>query len=186
MRLAGLYTATRGPHFFWLEKTRSAGASDGVQAMPQRGSSASLVNMVHYEDAAAATIAAAKATGSFVYLPFSLMRPNGKVSGTVAQSCAEVSSLPVTTSLSQERRSVGLLWLPGCTRGAPCQRYDPVCFGGMFRSLLTDCPFCIILATVQFCGSIDQQGVRQLAHSEAAGLGASPHLISRIHAPPGR
>lgn len=124
VRLAGLYTATRGPHSFWLEKTRSAGASDGVQAMQQRGSSASLVNMVHYEDAAAATIAAAKATGSFVYLPFCLMRPNGKISHTVAQSCAEVSSWPVTTSLSQERRSVGLLWLPGCTRGAPCQRYD--------------------------------------------------------------
>jgi len=67
VRLAGLYTATRGPHSFWLEKTRGAGASDGAQTVQQRGSSASLVNMVHYEDAATATIAAMKARGSFVY-----------------------------------------------------------------------------------------------------------------------
>jgi hypothetical protein len=46
IRLAGLYTETRGPHTFWLKNGTVTSNADG------------LVNMLHYEDAATAAIAA--------------------------------------------------------------------------------------------------------------------------------
>eukprot|EP01041_Mallomonas_annulata_P011016 gene11017-23014_t len=46
LRLAGLYTSSRGPHTMWLRNGTIDGNADGV------------VNMLHYEDAAHAAIAA--------------------------------------------------------------------------------------------------------------------------------
>lgn len=48
MRLAGLYTPTRGPHSYWLRNGTVDSNADGV------------VNMLHYEDAASVIIAAIK------------------------------------------------------------------------------------------------------------------------------
>lgn len=47
IRLAGLYTETRGPHTFWLRNGTVDANADG------------LINMLHYADAAGASIAAA-------------------------------------------------------------------------------------------------------------------------------
>lgn len=55
LRLAGLYTASRGPHTFWLKKAEAGEKIDT--------NSNGLVNMLHYEDAARACIAALLATG---------------------------------------------------------------------------------------------------------------------------
>lgn len=46
LRLAGLYTQTRGPHTFWLSKGEVGATEEG------------LINLLHYEDAARATMAA--------------------------------------------------------------------------------------------------------------------------------
>jgi nucleoside-diphosphate-sugar epimerase len=46
LRLAGLYTLDRGAHNFWLGKETVAGRSDGI------------VNLLHYDDAAGAVVAA--------------------------------------------------------------------------------------------------------------------------------
>jgi len=46
VRLAGLYSTSRGPHTYWLKAGAVDGAADGV------------LNMLHYEDAAAAAVAA--------------------------------------------------------------------------------------------------------------------------------
>lgn len=56
LRLAGLYTATRGPHAYWLHKTRDA-VTAGAPAPVMPGAADALVNMLHYEDAAGAVIA---------------------------------------------------------------------------------------------------------------------------------
>ncbi|GAB5030798.1 rossmann-fold nad binding domain-containing protein [Nannochloropsis oceanica] len=45
MRLAGLYTQTRGPHTFWLSKGEVGATEQGI------------INLLHYEDAARATMA---------------------------------------------------------------------------------------------------------------------------------
>lgn len=45
MRLAGLYTQTRGPHTFWLTKGEVGATEEGI------------INLLHYEDAARATMA---------------------------------------------------------------------------------------------------------------------------------
>jgi len=45
MRLAGLYTQTRGPHTFWLAKGEVGATEEGI------------INLLHYEDAARATMA---------------------------------------------------------------------------------------------------------------------------------
>ena len=50
IRLAGLYNLNRGPHNFWL--TSDKGVSGGPNG---------LINMLHYDDAAAACLAALKA-----------------------------------------------------------------------------------------------------------------------------
>lgn len=47
VRLAGLYTADRGPHSFWLRSPKVDGSADGI------------INLVHYEDAASAVLGAA-------------------------------------------------------------------------------------------------------------------------------
>jgi len=46
VRLAGLYTETRGPHTFWMKNGTVDAAADG------------LINMLHYSDAASVSIAA--------------------------------------------------------------------------------------------------------------------------------
>ena len=46
LRLAGLYDETRGPHTYWLKNGTVQGSGDIY------------INMLHYEDAAAAAIAA--------------------------------------------------------------------------------------------------------------------------------
>ena len=57
VRLAGLYTADRGPHTFWLKNGTVDSNADG------------LVNMLHYEDAASAAVAALlRGVASTVYL----------------------------------------------------------------------------------------------------------------------
>ena len=57
VRLAGLYTADRGPHTFWLKNGTVDSNADG------------LVNMLHYEDAASAAVAALlRGVESTVYL----------------------------------------------------------------------------------------------------------------------
>lgn len=141
MRLAGLYTATRGPHSFWLEKTRGAGAASGAQNT-QRGSSASVVNMLHHEDAAAAAIAAMKATGTHPFKHHQscirwhrqhhrLITLSSHSSLTCPvftswpnpQTSAAECSWPATTSQSPERRSAGLHWLRDFSRDAVCQWY---------------------------------------------------------------
>jgi len=48
LRLAGLYNEMRGPHTYWLKAGEVSSNADGI------------VNMLHYEDAAAAAIAAIK------------------------------------------------------------------------------------------------------------------------------
>lgn len=53
MRLAGLYTESRGAHTFWLRKAK--------QGLPIESNPDGLVNLLHYEDAAAATVALARA-----------------------------------------------------------------------------------------------------------------------------
>lgn len=50
LRLAGLYTLERGAHNYWLEK------GDGVI----KGSKDGVINLLHYDDAAGACIAALK------------------------------------------------------------------------------------------------------------------------------
>eukprot|EP01031_Cornospumella_fuschlensis_P030410 gene30410-36741_t len=45
LRLAGLYSAQRGPHTFWLKRAAEGRAVDG--------SARGFVNLIHYEDAAA-------------------------------------------------------------------------------------------------------------------------------------
>ena len=57
VRLAGLYTADRGPHTFWLKNGTVDSNADG------------LVNMLHYEDAASAAVATLlRGVESTVYL----------------------------------------------------------------------------------------------------------------------
>lgn len=46
IRLAGLYDAKRGPHTYWLRNGTVQGAADVY------------INMLHYEDAAGAAVAA--------------------------------------------------------------------------------------------------------------------------------
>lgn len=46
LRLAGLYDERRGPHTFWLKNGTVQGSSDGF------------INLLHYDDAAEASIAA--------------------------------------------------------------------------------------------------------------------------------
>lgn len=54
IRLAGLYTTTRGPHAYWLHRARDAkSAVDATIA----GAADALVNLLHYEDAASAVLA---------------------------------------------------------------------------------------------------------------------------------
>ncbi|KAJ1409776.1 hypothetical protein B484DRAFT_336557 [Ochromonadaceae sp. CCMP2298] len=55
IRLAGLYTKDRGPHTFWMKKS---GRGETIDSNAD-----GLVNMLHYEDAAAATLAVALSTG---------------------------------------------------------------------------------------------------------------------------
>ena len=50
LRLAGLYNLQRGPHNFWLTTDK-----------PVSGASNGLINLLHYDDAAAACLAALKA-----------------------------------------------------------------------------------------------------------------------------
>jgi len=52
LRLAGLYTLDRGAHNYWLEK------GDGTV----KGPSKDIINLLHYDDAAGACVAALKAT----------------------------------------------------------------------------------------------------------------------------
>ena len=52
LRLSGLYDIHRGPHEYWLRRAR--------QGIPVESSGASLLNMLHYEDAASATVKAIK------------------------------------------------------------------------------------------------------------------------------
>ena len=56
VRLAGLYTESRGPHSYWMRKSIANETIDG--------SANGLINMLHYEDAAGAIIAAMLATGN--------------------------------------------------------------------------------------------------------------------------
>lgn len=49
IRLAGLYTISRGPHEYWLRRVARGG---GVI----QGSGDSMINLLHYEDAASAVI----------------------------------------------------------------------------------------------------------------------------------
>lgn len=63
IRLAGLYTETRGPHAYWLHKSRDAVMANlSVSVLP--GSALDLVNMLHYDDAAGAVIAFLQKTGA--------------------------------------------------------------------------------------------------------------------------
>eukprot|EP01035_Chromulina_nebulosa_P017849 gene17849-23462_t len=48
VRLAGLYTSTRGPHSYWLTIDKVDGAADG------------LINLIHYEDAASIVLLASQ------------------------------------------------------------------------------------------------------------------------------
>ncbi len=63
IRLAGLYTESRGPHAYWLYKSRDAAlANSSIPVLP--GSALALVNLLHYEDAAGAVIALLQSTGT--------------------------------------------------------------------------------------------------------------------------
>lgn len=63
IRLAGLYTESRGPHAYWLHKSRDAAlANSPMPVLP--GSALALVNMLHYEDAAGAVMALLQSTGT--------------------------------------------------------------------------------------------------------------------------
>ena len=65
IRLAGLYTKTRGPHSYWLNKAKQgAGTELGVI----QGSGDGQLNMLHYEDAASAVVALAHSTGAYCVL----------------------------------------------------------------------------------------------------------------------
>lgn len=55
IRLAGLYTEQRGPHTYWLKQAKEGKVIDG--------NANGLVNMLHYEDAAKATIALTTSSG---------------------------------------------------------------------------------------------------------------------------
>lgn len=52
LRLAGLYTETRGPHSFWLKKSQQEGEEGEIE-----GAADGKLNMLHYEDAASAACA---------------------------------------------------------------------------------------------------------------------------------
>eukprot|EP01038_Epipyxis_sp_PR26KG_P011506 gene11506-15412_t len=56
VRLAGLYTSTRGPHSYWMRKSIANETIDG--------SANGLINMLHYEDAASAMIATMNTKGT--------------------------------------------------------------------------------------------------------------------------
>lgn len=71
VRLAGLYSEVRGPHSYWLRRARDAAAAGTPQTVIP-GSSAACLNMLHYEDAAAAVLAAVKATGKALRLSLSI------------------------------------------------------------------------------------------------------------------
>ena len=45
LRLSGLYSSTRGPHSYWLKQIQSLPPDEG-----------NIINLIHYEDAAKASI----------------------------------------------------------------------------------------------------------------------------------
>lgn len=53
IRLAGLYTASRGPHAYWLQRAREAAGGVGAAV---NGAGEDVLNMLHYEDAARAVV----------------------------------------------------------------------------------------------------------------------------------
>lgn len=64
IRLAGLYTESRGPHSYWLNKAKEgAGTAEGVI----QGSGDAHLNMLHYEDAASAVVALAQSSGELYF-----------------------------------------------------------------------------------------------------------------------
>jgi nucleoside-diphosphate-sugar epimerase len=65
IRLAGLYTATRGPHAFWLHRSRDLNNS---AAAVIQGAADSVVNLLHYQDAAAVVIALLQRPGTYKLL----------------------------------------------------------------------------------------------------------------------
>lgn len=62
IRLAGLYTTTRGPHSYWLQRAKDL--VDTPAAAIIQGSATDVLNMLHYEDAASAVIALLHSTGN--------------------------------------------------------------------------------------------------------------------------
>jgi len=82
LRLAGLYSATRGPHASWLRKGKVKHAASGV------------VNLLHYDDAAAACVAALR-TATTTALPPILNVGDGRHKPlTRRQICAAALRLP--------------------------------------------------------------------------------------------
>ena len=61
LRLAGLYTATRGPHAYWLQRARDMA---GTAAATRAGAADSVLNLLHYEDAASAILALIRKPGN--------------------------------------------------------------------------------------------------------------------------
>jgi hypothetical protein len=67
IRLAGLYTATRGPHSYWLQRAKDLAGSP--EAAIIQGSATDVLNMLHYEDAASAVLALLRSTGDHAGSP---------------------------------------------------------------------------------------------------------------------
>lgn len=64
IRLAGLYTATRGPHSYWLQRAKDLSGTAQASSAVIQGSAEDVLNMLHYEDAASAVIALLRSTGT--------------------------------------------------------------------------------------------------------------------------
>lgn len=76
IRLAGLYTTTRGLHAYWLHRARD---SKDPKDATIPGAADAVVNLLHYEDAASAVLA--------------LMAKPGTVYSTVRQVCSRALAM---------------------------------------------------------------------------------------------
>jgi nucleoside-diphosphate-sugar epimerase len=99
VRLAGLYHATRGPHVYWLQM-----AKEGRQIQSNEDG---LVNLVHYEDAALAVLAALTSdarSSVFIASDGHPIRKDEIVSATLTSPLFKDSVVPqVSTSLTPSR-----------------------------------------------------------------------------------
>ncbi|GAB0490226.1 hypothetical protein MMPV_001458 [Pyropia vietnamensis] len=94
VRLAGLYALGRGAHTFWLRRGIVGGNPDG------------LVNMLHYEDAAAAAVAALRCAATGVRAAAASADAGGSSAAVAADDAAGVDVFLVSDNVPVTRRSL--------------------------------------------------------------------------------